>query len=104
MLAFSRVEFAPEAKREIERLSQLSRVQHIWSGTVPDSSDYVKEGDLLFVKSANKVKRLCAPTDIRLRTRKLRRTMIRREQHIPEITAFSTHGPVALLEVDATRH
>ena len=69
-LAVSWVELAPKAKREIQQgYCNCSEFSAFWRDAVPDNIDYVKEANLLFIKSANKVKRLCIPTDNRLRTR-----------------------------------
>ena len=67
---FLRVELTPEAKcRILQNYRNFSVFSTYWSGTVPDKSDYVKEATPCFIKSESKFKRMCVPTDIRLRTR-----------------------------------
>ncbi|TYZ69122.1 hypothetical protein PybrP1_010231, partial [[Pythium] brassicae (nom. inval.)] len=66
----SHVELSPAVKKEFQDgYKQDDEFKSVWANNDKANSKFTKESDLLFVKSANPVKRLCVPADDRLRTR-----------------------------------
>ncbi|KAF1321051.1 Retroelement pol polyprotein, partial [Globisporangium splendens] len=67
--AESRVDLAPEVKKEFQQGYLADpEFKAVWSDE-DNNSNFTKTDELLFVKSSNKMKRLCVPDNDRLRTR-----------------------------------
>ncbi|KAF1313198.1 Retrotransposon nucleocapsid protein, partial [Globisporangium splendens] len=67
--AESRVDLAPEVKKEFQQGYLADpEFKAVWSDE-DNKSNFTKTDELLFVKSSNKMKRLCVPDNDRLRTR-----------------------------------